>query len=793
MQLFNKEKTMKHRISRRDALKLAAAGLASSAVACTSVNKNSSTNKTVQLTKPVSDVWANTHDRIWIGGEYWANPMEDWHIVDGGTECKSTGGNRSIHSLAHQLTQLKPFNTSVVVKRLNIGSKDGGAGLRLGAKNELNEYRSNCFVQSGYDLGIIDNQLILGEEVISLSHKIADNSVNLILSGEPRLGMFALKLEARLVSTGKLIAQMDDIVALDKLTGNIGVVSNFKISSEQNAQSQGTRYRFTEWRIEGEAFSNTPTQKFGPILWTMYSLNNTRTSDGFVIKLSAFTGPMGENDNQELELQIKNEDVWRAISKATLNPDGWIATFTIKNWDETRDAEYRVVYKEKQRDGSEKLDVFDGLIQSNPSDEKLRLAAMTCQNDYAFPYAPVAENVQKLNPHMLLFSGDQIYENHGGFGHIREPSELAILNYLRKFYQFGWAFREAMRNAPTVCLPDDHDVLQGNIWGEGGAAFSEQARQSGRSDAAGGYIEPVRVVNTVHRTHTAHLPDPVDPRPAARGMTVYYTELVYGQVSFAILADRQWKSGPERLNIIVGQTGEDEAPGYINRALDKEGLELLGQRQEAFLSRWGKDWRDHKLKAVLSQTVFAGISTHQPLPNRYLKYDFDSSGWPASARNRAISIMRESKALHICGDTHLGTLSQYGVDKQRDSNWAFCTPAIAAGWPRWWRPDEVNLMMNNRPSHGLSQTGEYLDSFGNKIYVYAVGNPVVGKSENRYIQAHEKGSGFGVVTFDTKALSYKLEAYRFLVDLDKPTADMQFPGWPVIIYQKENGGENLLS
>ena len=66
---------------------------------------------------------------------------------------------------------------------------------------------------------------------------------------------------------------------------------------------------------------------------------------------------------------------------------------------------------------------------------------------------------------MLYFSGDQLYEGHGGFGIIREPADPAILNYLRKFYQFGWAFREAMRNAPTLCIPDDHDVFQGNIWG----------------------------------------------------------------------------------------------------------------------------------------------------------------------------------------------------------------------------------------------------------------------------------------------------------------------------------------
>jgi len=121
-----------------------------------------------------------------------------------------------------------------------------------------------------------------------------------------------------------------------------------------------------------------------------------------------------------------------------------------------------------------------------------------------------------------------------------------------------------------------------------------------------------------------------------------------------------------------------------------------------------------------------------------------------------------------------------------------CTPAIAAGYPRWWRPDEVNMSHQNRPSHGLPNTGEFTDSFGNKVYVYAVGNPAVGKAANRYEQAHEKGSGFGVVTIDTEAKTYKLEAFRFLCDATAGKSDDQFLGWPITIHQKENAGENVV-
>jgi hypothetical protein len=151
-------------------------------------------------------------------------------------------------------------------------------------------------------------------------------------------------------------------------------------------------------------------------------------------------------------------------------------------------------------------------------------------------------------------------------------------------------------------------------------------------------------------------------------------------------------------------------------------------------------------------------------------------------------------ALHINGDQHLASLAQYGVEKQRDSNWSFCTPAIAAGYPRWWRSDEVGIPYTNRPKHGLANTGEMTDGFGNMVYVYGVGDPIVPeRGKDRYVRAHQKGSGFGLVVIDTKAKTYELSAFRFLVDATDPKPEDQFPGWPVTIHQAENRGKNRLN
>ncbi|WP_078086112.1 alkaline phosphatase D family protein [Microbulbifer mangrovi] len=781
------------KFSRRDALKLVTASAITSSLACSEPTPNPAKKDHSSASPALRDNWKNTFDRVWIGGNYWANPMEDWHLVQGRATCKSRSGNRSIHSLTHRLENAdQPFQVSVVVHRSGSDPQQGGAGIRLGVNNEIDEYRSSCFVQKGLDLGIAGDQLVIGRDSTPLSKPVDDTDIQLTLLATPQSGTVSLQLSAHVVASGEKIGSLEQVVAASNVLGNVALVSNFALPSNAQGQDLGALYQFSEWHLQGNAFQVRPERKFGPILWSMYSLSDSRKEEGFVLKLSAICAPMGTEDNPLVELQVQRANEWITLQLQPLDPDAWVATFRVANWDEKVTTPFRVIYREQHVDGSVTPDIWQGTVRANPDSGELRMAALTCQNDYSFPYAPVVDNVARLDPDLVFFSGDQIYESHGGFGIVRSPFNKAILNYLRKFYQFGWAFGDVMRDRPTICLPDDHDVFQGNLWGEGGEP-NQFPEKDPSASFFGGYIEPVRFVNAVHRTCVSHHPEAFDPTPTPSGMSCYYGDMVYGNVGFAILADRQWKSGPEQAGVVVGETGTDEDPTFINPAINPESPELLGARQEAFLARWAKDWRGHTMKAVLSQTVFAGISTHQPTPQRYLKYDFDSSGWPGPARNQAVAIMRESKALHICGDTHLPSLAQYGVDAQRDSNWSFCTPAISAGWPRWWLPDQLSIPHQNRPTHKLPHTGEYIDSFGNKVYVYAVGIPEVGKSRHRYIKAHEKGSGFGFVTFDTEKHTFTMQAYRYLVNVLDNSPNNQFPGWPVTIHQDENHGDNMLS
>lgn len=770
-------------VSRRSVLKAlsVAGGVAATGVASRAANAAPSNGPAHKST------WDKTNDRVFLGGHYWANPMEDWVIRDGAAVCESGGGDRNIHLLTHQLTNAGgSFEMSVTAERLKGGKQDGGVGFKIGTKADINEHRANCFAHNGIMAGVVKGKLTLGPKTAPLPGILGGDLVVLNLKGKPVDGGYELTLTASHPLAKIAPSRVTYVVKPEAVLGNISVVSNLSLPMKQK---NGGSYSFRKWSVSGDAFTVDDSRQFGPILWTMYTLSDSRSDDGFVLRLSALTGPLGEQDNKTLQLQIDDGGSWSTVAEDDLHLDAWTAIFEVKNWDESKDHAFRVTYQETLTDGSTTEHEYTGTIKANPSGRPLRMAAMTCQNDYGFPYEPVANNVAKMNADLLFFSGDQLYEGHGGYGLIRKPADRAILNYLRKQYQFGWAFREAMRHAPTVCLTDDHDVFQGNIWGESGAPMTTGEKGASSS---GGYIEPPKMVNVVHYTNTVHHPKPFDPTPVQQGITVYYGDLVYGNVSFAILSDRQFKSSPDRVCEWDGRADHIKDPDYDTAKLDKPGLELLGKRQETFLKQWADDWRGHEMKVVLSQTVFAALATHHGGYDGYLRGDLDSGSWPQTPRNRAVDIMRDSKALHINGDQHLATMSQYGTTSQRDANWSFCTPAIAAGYPRWWRADEVGLEHTNRPKHGLPNTGEFVDTFGNLVYVYAVGNPEVPGKVDRYTKAHQKGSGFGFVTIDTAAKTYLCDCYRFLIDLDKLSPADQFPGWPVLIHQAENGGDNRL-
>lgn len=783
--------------------------------------------------------WRRQHDRIWIGPEFWANPLEDWRLRDGVLECTRPGASRNVHLLTHQLSpEPGDFELSVHIGIQDVDQGQGSVGFAVGVRSELGDYRSSLIHgQAAIEAGVNVNGLyFLGPpgEHTTLQAEVPYGNEGSILKltgtslgdGEYELTLTATDFQTHKLRGGPLTIK---VKPEGGLAGNIALVNNFGPATPRRnrpaAASYGAvaRFWFDDWRVSGGKVVEHPQQTFGPILYSMYTLSRD------VMKLTAQMPPVGPQESQSVELQVplataeslrrvnyllpadmvscpqprdQRADAgepaerpvdWSTIARGVIDPLSRTAHFRIAGWPSDQDVPYRLVYRMQRTpqgaSGPESRPQpveheWRGVVRRDPvAQETIAVAGFTGNTDQSFPNALLVSNVMKHRPDVLFFSGDQIYENVGGYGVIREPVDAAALNYLRKIWLWGWAFRDLLKDRPAIVIPDDHDVYQGNIWGEGGKPVP-----GGIADhAQGGFVQHPDWVNAVFRTQTGHHPDPHDPTPMLQGIDCWYGDMVYGRISFAVLADRYFKSGPEKkVNTWRGRPDHQTNPDYDVSLLDRPGLELLGRRQLEFLEDWAADWRGADHKCVLSQTIFCNLANYHGAQQEFIFADLDSNGWPQSGRNAALAAMRKGFAFHYAGDQHLASIVHHGIDDFGDAGWSFCVPSIAAGYPRSWRPDAEGRPVQNRPAPGLPDTGEYRDGFGNRMTVYAVGNPA-GKNRQPVLELlHDKASGYGLVRFHKPTRTIEINCYRLIFDAANEQPGDQFPGWPRTITQAEN-------
>jgi hypothetical protein len=481
-----------------------------------------------------------------------------------------------------------------------------------------------------------------------------------------------------------------------------------------------------------------------------------------VLKLSAQLYPLYPKETREVRLEVKRDGAWREIARREVNDIGWSASFRIPDWDDAADVPYRLRHGENA--------VFEGLVRKNPKDkDEIVLAALNCNSNKDRNLRPeYVRNINHQDPDLVFFAGDQSYDHK---------------EHTAAWLKFGLSFRDTFRNRPCITIPDDHDIGQANLWGEDGKKSSSSA-----GDDGGYYFHP-EYVKMVERQQTSHLPDPYDPTPIQQGIGVYYTRLLLDGVDFAIIEDRKFKTGPKGRHPMKGPRPDHILdPKYDPKVIDTPGLELLGKRQEAFLDAWAGMRDGVAMKAVLSQTGFAGgAHLHGNVDNR-LHADLDSNGWPQSGRRRALELIRKAGAVHIGGDQHLATVIRHGIDEFRDGPWAFVPPAIVnTYYGRWWWPEDEKPGANPVPDSPLPWTGDYLDGFNNKITMVAYANPHPRRARTAALDSdpsadsavkEDWADGYGLIRFRKKSGEVVFECWPRFADVTQPDA-RQFPGWPV--------------
>jgi len=722
---------------------------------------------------PFGSAWTTSPDRIWAGPEYWANPLQDWRVANGRLENIRAGSGREVHLLTRQLGE-QAGTLQLRVRLGLLGNRAlvrgaGAAGFSVGVRGALPDYRHHLVFGQGLDCGLrAKGELFIGnnDQARTAPCPLGDTlAVDLQLTAEPAVAGYRVVLEARDAGTGRTLGRVEhDAVPAARLVGNLTLAANFGPRTQATADTD--RWWFSDWQVDGSKVVAREDRAFGPLWFNHYALH-ART-----LKMSVQLPPLGARDDQAVRFQVLEGGAWRTQAEASIDPASRTALFRLPDWDDTRDTRYRLAYTLRRADGQGTEHFLEGVIRRDPVDQDvLTVADISCNAHFAFPNQACAESIAKLNPDLLAFTGDQYYESTGGYGVDRRGGDWSALDVLRKWAQHGWTWREVLRDRPSISIPDDHDVYHGNLWGEGGIAAPGH---DGPAESKGGYKMTADFVNTVHRMQTAHHPDS-PAKPGHQGITGYYGPLTYGRVSFAILADRQYKSAPDGKvpPTTSGRADHVVDPDFDPNSADLAGLSLLGDDQEAFLRAWTRDWKGADLKAVISQTIFTAMATHHGPRADRLVADYDTNAWPQTARNRALREMRRVFAFHLAGDQHLPAVVHYGIDEHRDAGVAFASPAVNNLYARRFRPDRVDRT-----------SGDYRDSFGHPLTVLAAANPA-NEFRRGILEAEtDKSAGFGVVRFNRRVGTVTIECWPLLAD--PLVAGTQFAGWPVTVSLLDN-------
>lgn len=329
-------------------------------------------------------------------------------------------------------------------------------------------------------------------------------------------------------------------VERSRVQGGLSLVSSDRANS-------GARYWFRALQTSGAGVEVHPERAFGPVAGTLFS--RAKSELRMTVQLLPDEGLRGAR----VVLQTRGLDGrWRDRASGTVGV-GFTARIAAAGWPSARAVPYRVVLPTGVAwSGSVPAEPTQGMVVGSincvkgshrPTDSASSgapslpgsqfLGLYTSRNIY-FPFDPLVASVGAHDPDMLVVHGDQFYETSP-----TRRGPKTELEFLSKYLLWLWSFRDLTRRIPTIVLIDDHDVFQPNLWGHGGRAAP------GGDIHEGGYTSSADFINMIQRVQCGHNPRPFDPTPVARGIGVYYTSFAYGGVSFAVVEDRKFKTGPD--------------------------------------------------------------------------------------------------------------------------------------------------------------------------------------------------------------------------------------------------------
>lgn len=762
-------------------------GLASSTLAVTACGKKAEIDTDNYIDVPIDP----NKDRTWLGSEFWANRLQDWHLKDGVIQCRADQERHLVRTVALLTRSLNDQQNYCAIRarfhRLSPKKDKGFCGFLIGVGEGNLDYRAASLAQHGSGTGggfmvcVDENGALLFRDHSSHDNPLAFevleeqtgeslnrglNNFDLILELLPQLdGKFSAQCTIYKAGTAKKIG-----LAILKNIDPQNVVGGLSLVSSP-AHDKGAMWGISNIATTGSKISVLPDNALGPVMGTLYTLSEN------TLKLTAQFMPVGKGDPKRAQLQYRKpgDERWEDGPDSEISY-AFVAVFRIDDWASTSEWEFRIVYVDQD------TSLWEGKIQQEPEDgNDIAIALYSCviatgtnldasvteknhirerkigrytPDNFYFPYTALVGNSSSHDPDLLVFCGDQYYEFNPV--HHARSSEFVMLDTLYRWYLWYWSFRDICRDRPTIVLTDDHDILQGNVWGQGGRDTPNN------NEASGGYVHGAEIVKMVHHIQCDHNPDPDDPTPIENDIPVFYGAFMYGGVSFAIIEDRKFKTGPAQ-------------PKGFNFRRDGE---LLGERQEEFLAKWA-DMHAGAPKILLCQTPWACAQT---TPEGQPRHSADTNGYLPLARKRAIRLVKRAGALMLSGDQHLATVIRHGLGTYTDGPVQFSGPAGAALFQRWFDP----LGGLPRKVDNNSVTGNFTDAYGNKFKMLAAANPKISYKEyqdgavrgQRLFDRELKSEGYGIIRVQKDKSRYILECWPYDTNPVNKEAK-QYKGWPV--------------
>lgn len=743
--------------------------------------------------------WDAIPNQVWLGYNFWCNSFLDWKVKDGEVVAAPfLHYKRTAHVTSYEISgstnQLSLEGKVRITQNLRdtnayFGFLIGAGSLKLGAKT--NNFIMNTSSPEDCHLFAVKNNgevFIQNNKTNDLIGKIKLTLILFDCLKTEGLNLFIHYHQDKIVfgvrdtsNQFQLIDSINKVAALPK--GNIAIT----YSANESFKEIGY---FDDLLIRSPDLKDCFEEKsvVSPILSTFF----TNTSDS--IFLTAQLMPLKLKSSDKITLNLFNKKVHQTFT-GNYDSTAHQVRFRVPFPQNQLELNFRVKYTGNQ---TEINNSSIGTISIAPR-KKPEIMALNCNGmpffprdgvDYTtllYPYRQIEKGYDKIEPDVLVFLGDQIYESRPEMPIYKMP--FAKLDYLYKWSIWCYTFRNLTNQQPTIVLTDDHDVYQGNLWGNGGKPAKQTDKDSipayyGKTNYDtwqqdnGGYFMPLEFVNLAISSQTSHLPAPFKNK-TSMGMINYYTTYQYGDINFCLLEDKKFKSPPSKIE-------DDIFNGYpvdihlTPADFKADNVDLLGENQLQMLKKWvQKPSQKNEKRVILTQSAYASLTTVQinytPLndqPKRKdstkqkVAPDMDTNGWPKVGRDRALNTIGNTKVFFLSGDQHMAAVIEV-YDTAQNSITFFSVPAIANTWPRmWWPSDE------SQKNHPL---GIYTDAFGNKMKVKAVANPNPNAPEPN--KTNYKSPGFGVVKLNRKGNKVKMYAYPLYFD----EGPKQYDNWPVKI------------